>query len=126
MIGRRAGTFLAIALLCVAPGCERSESDGVPRVLRARLETEMKAVLQDLRHAEERARALEDRYLALDELQRNYLSRSIPESYELTMADVTASGYRAEIVHRASGLRCRLATGAGGEGGEGDGIPRCD
>jgi hypothetical protein len=89
-------------------------------LLRVRFESEMKTILRDVKAAEEMAGASEGRYLELGELRSRYLSREIPDTYELTLADVSASGYRAEIVHGATGLRCVLDASGGGPG-----IPAC-
>jgi hypothetical protein len=81
----------------------------------------MKTILHDLQAAEEQAAAIEDRYVGLEELRGRYFNRPVPENYELSMADVSSTGYRAEVVHKASGLRCRLEVG-----GSGRGAPTCD
>jgi hypothetical protein len=115
---------LAGLLLAGAPGgCGDSESGNgeVPTILKAQFQTQMKTILHDLQAAEEQASAIEDRYLGLEELRGRYFNRPVPDNYQLTMADVTATGYRAEVVHKASGLRCSLEVG-----GSGRGAPTCD
>lgn len=104
-------------------GCGDSESgDGeVPQFLRVQFEAQMKTILHDLQAAEEQAAAIEDRYLGLEELRARYFNRPVPDNYELTLSDVSAAGYQAEVVHKASGLKCRLEVG-----GEGRGAPTCD
>lgn len=114
-----AGLFLVGAL----GGCGDSESGNgeVPPLLKAQFQTQMKTILHDLQAAEEQASTIEDRYLGLQELRGRYFNRPVPDNYELTMADVTATGYRAEVVHKASGLRCSLEVG-----GSGRGAPTCE
>lgn len=93
------------------------------QLIRVRFESEMKVILRDLGAAEETARAQGGRYLDLPELQRAYLTRPLPSSYRLQLSEVTADGYRAEIEHGPTGLRCELVVGAGP--GAGRGSPRC-
>ncbi|UCC81938.1 MAG: hypothetical protein JSW46_13120 [Gemmatimonadota bacterium] len=107
----------------VLGGCGDSESGTgeVPPILKAQFQTQMKTILHDLQAAEEQAAAIEDRYLGLDELRGRYFNRPVPDNYELSLADVSATGYSAQVVHKASGLRCRLEVG-----GSGRGAPTCD
>jgi hypothetical protein len=112
---------LTVALLgLIGCGSDNEEANQVPRLLRQRFETEMKTILQDVKVAEEQAMAFENSYLELPELRRKYLTRTVPESYALTVSGVSAEGFEAEIVHTASGLRCKLSVG-----GSGAGIPEC-
>ncbi|UCC70955.1 MAG: hypothetical protein JSV86_11190 [Gemmatimonadota bacterium] len=113
-------TALVIGLLA---GCgDSGGGDGeVPGVLRAQFQTQMRTILHDLQTAEEQAAVIEGAYLNLEELRGRYFNRPVPENYELSLTDVSPDGYRAEIVHRASGLRCRLEVG-----GSGRGAPTCD
>jgi hypothetical protein len=110
--------LLAVGLL---GGCGDSEGGNgeVPTILKAQFQTQMKTILHDLQAAEEQASAIEDRYLGLDELRGRYFNRPVPDNYELSLADVSATGYRAEVVHKASGLRCRLEVGGSGRGAPG-------
>jgi hypothetical protein len=118
-------SVLAVVLLMAAgSGCGESESDGLPAVLKTRFQTEMRTILHDLRLAQEQAAALEGGYLALDALRDRYFNRPVPESYLLTLSDVTPTGFRAEIEHKASKLSCRLVVG--GEGPAAEGVPVCD
>jgi hypothetical protein len=109
---------LAGALACGEPKGEPGE---VPSMLRTRFQSEMKAILHDLKAAEETAAALEGRYLELAPLREKYLSRAIPTAYELSVTQVSAQSFRAEVVHGASGLRCHLEVGVGA----GRGVPVC-
>lgn len=118
-IGAAVTVALASILLIAACGEEEQEEEA-PSLLRVRFESEMKAILRDVKVAEEMAGASEGRYLELGELRSRYLSREIPDSYELALTDVSAAGYRAEIVHVTTGLRCVLDAGGGGSG-----IPTC-
>jgi hypothetical protein len=114
-----------IALLSVGGlgGCDRSESEDreVPMILKAQFQTQMKIILHDLQTAQEQAAVIEGGYLGLEELRGQYFNRPVSDNYELSMADVSATGYRAEVVHKASGLKCRLDVGESGRG-----APTCD
>jgi hypothetical protein len=116
-------SLVGLLVIGLLGGCGDSETGNgeVPPILKAQFQTQMKTILHDLQAAEEQASAIEDRYLGLDELRGRYFNRPVPDNYELTMADVTAASYRAEVVHKASGLRCRLEVG-----GSGRGAPTCD
>lgn len=106
--------------------CGSPEREGeVPAIMKQRFEAEMRAILRDVKMAEEQAAALENGYIDLDALRAQYFNRSVPEGYELTLSDVTALGFRAEVTHVASGLRCQLVVGAAGPDA-GGGVPRCD
>ncbi len=94
----------------------------VPTLLRTRFTTEMKAILHDIRHAQEFAINQEGSYVGWEELRRSYLSRSIPGHYRIELDGVSADGYRVEITHGPTGLRCHLAV----SGGSGPGSPVCD
>lgn len=116
-----AGIVAASAMFALA-GCEGSDAGGeMPPFLRARFTTEMKTVLRDLQFAEEQAAVNEGRYMPLVELRGRYFDRPLREGLELTVSDVTESGYRAKIVHAPSGLSCRLEVSDGARG-----IPQCD
>jgi hypothetical protein len=104
-----------------ACGDSETGNNEVPLILKAQFETQMKIILHDLQAAEEQAAAIEDSYLGLEELRGRYFNRPVPDNYELSMADVSATGYRAEVVHKASGLKCRLEVGESGRG-----APTCD
>ncbi len=115
--------LLFVLLALGLGGCDRSEGEGeVPTLLKTRFETEMKTILHDVKAAQESAAALEGNYLELDELRKRYLNRVVPETYTLTVTDVSATGFRAEITHGATGLSCRLEVGVG----SGRGVPTCD
>jgi len=106
--------------------CGSQEGGGeIPPLMKQRFETEMRAVLRDVKMAEEQAAALEDRYVGLDVLQAKYFNRPVPDGYELTIRDVTPGGFRAEVEHKASGLRCQLVVSSGSPE-QGSGVPRCD
>jgi hypothetical protein len=81
----------------------------------------MKVILHDLKSAQEQAAAYEGRYLELEELKQKYLNRVVLEGYDLRLSDVSATGYRADVVHRASGTRCHLLEGRAGQRG----LPKC-
>jgi hypothetical protein len=117
------GAMAAMLTALVVAGCGSSDSnDGeMPALLKHRFETEMKTILRDVKIAEEQAMALEGAYLELAPLKARYLNRVISDKYTLTVGEVTADGFRAEIVHPASGLECYLEVG-----GSGAGIPKCD
>lgn len=116
---------LILTLIAASSACDSERGDAeMPAMLRRRFEAEMKTILRDLRLAEEQAMALEGRYLEFDELRSRYFSRDVPDSYVLTLAAVSAEGFRAEIVHGSSGLRCRLEVGSATPSGAGS--PRCD
>ena len=117
------GAMLVTMLGPFALACGSSDSvEGeVPAMLRHRFETEMKTILRDVKVAEEQALVLEGTYLALDSLKARYLNRVVPETFALTIDQLTADGFRAQVVHRASGLACHLEVG-----GNGAGVPKCD
>jgi hypothetical protein len=123
MIGSRHPLLLVLALLtAVLAGCGSGERDAeVPQMLRQRFQTEMRTILRDIKMAEEQAMALEGQYLELGELKRKYFNRPVPDSYTLSLTEVSSAGFQAELVHQASGLSCRLEVG-----GAGAGIPTCD
>lgn len=115
--------FIPWAILGLAvcvPGCdggeEESEPAEVPSLLRTRFTSEMKMILRDIQTSEETARAATGSYVDWDELRRTYLSRSLPASYEIKLSEVTASGYRAEIIHQHTGLTCSITASAGSTG----------
>ena len=111
-----------VAALTAGVACRGSEEEAaLPAMLKARFETEMKTILHDLKLAEETANALTGQYLELQPLQSQYFNRPVPETYDLQLTDVSGSGYRAVITHRASGISCRLEV----ETGEGRGVPIC-
>ena len=114
---------IAITLASAEAACGSSDSaEGeMPSMLRHRFETEMKTILQYVKVAEEQAMALGGKYLELEPLKAQYLNRVVPDNYVLTLEQVTPDGFRAEMVHSASGLSCILEVG-----GSGAGIPKCD
>lgn len=103
-----------LAAVLLAGACDEESKEEEPSLLRVRFESEMKAILRDIKAAEEMAAISEGRYLELDELRSRYLSREIPGSYEISLTDVSGAGFRAEILHGATGLRCVLVAGGGG------------
>lgn len=124
-IMKRRGAWVwlgAAALAVVLAGCGGSDADEqqVPAMLRHQFQTQMKTILHDLQVAQEQAATLEGSYLELAELRRKYFNRPVPENYELSLGEVTANSYSAEVVHKASGLSCRLEVGGGATG-----VSRC-
>ncbi len=122
-------TPLALLMLLVPlgfglTGCGGSEPENaaLPTIMRQRIQTEMRTILRDLKVAEEQAAVLEGRYLELEPLRARYFNRPVREGYRLTLSEVSAGGFRAEVVHAASGLRCQLRVA---EGGAGSGVPTC-
>ena len=115
-----------LALLLILPlwscGGEEAAERKVPAPLRTRFNTEMMAILHDIRLAEETARAVDGNYVGWEELRRSYLSRNIPSAYEIEMQDLTATSYRVEIQHTPSGLSCRLQVADAGAPGS----PSCE
>ena len=113
----------AILIASIVGGC--GSSDGpeseMPAMLKHRFEAEMKTILRDVKVAEEQAMVLEGAYLELEPLKARYMNRVVPDTYTLTIGGVTPEGFRAELVHRASGLTCQLEVG-----GSGDGIAKCN
>ncbi len=119
----RTATLVAALTLLTVSACRSSDEEtGMPAMLKIRFETEMKMTLNDVKRAEAMAYALGNRYLGLDELQAQYLSRNVPETYELKLTDVTDSSYRAQMTHKTSGLSCDLEIGTG----QGSENPTCD
>ena len=119
---RRISSF-PIALLAAAVllgACGGEEGGEIPPMLRTRFETEMKTILREVKAAQETAAALEGVYLELDRLQGRFFTRPVPETYDLSLGDVSADGFTARIEHRATGLSCRLQVGGGGAG-----VPSC-
>ncbi len=116
-------TAVSLSLGSVVLGCGSSDRPAgeVPAMLRHKFEIQMKTILHDVKFAEEQAMALDGAYLELEPLKAKYLNRVVPDNYTLTIGQVTADGFRAEVVHRASGLACHLEAG-----GSGAGIPECD
>ncbi len=112
------------ALAVAVGGCGGSDAgeQRMPAMLRHQFETQMKTILHDVQVAQEQASALEGRYLELPELRKKYFNRPVPENYELSVNDVSRDSYAAEVVHKASGLSCRLVVSPGSGGG---GVPRC-
>ena len=120
--------MLAASLLLIG-GCEgKSESAevdaepgrGLPAMVRARYTTELKTILRDVQMAQERASANEGHYLGLGELKSQYFTQPVREGIELSFTGVSESGYKAEIVHKASGITCHLEVSGGSRG-----KPRC-
>jgi hypothetical protein len=99
-------------------GCKRTENEDreVPTILKAQFQTQMRTILHDLQAAEEQAAVIEGRYLDLEELRGTYFNRQVSDNYELSLSDVTATAYRAEAKHKASGLSCHLEVGGSGRG----------
>ena len=106
--------------------CRSQEGGGeMPPLMKQRFETEMRTILRDVKMAEEQAAAIEDRYVGLEELRAKYFNRPVPDGYELTVSEVTSGGFRAEVKHKASGLRCQLVVSSASPEG-GSGVPNCD
>ncbi len=115
---------IAVLLLALAPFACRSSDRGereVPAMLRYQFQTQMKTILRDVKVAEEQAGILDGKYLELSQLRPKYFNRTVPDNYTLSISDVSEVGFRAEVVHKASGLSCELVVGASGAG-----IPECD
>ncbi len=112
--------WVILALAVCSPACGTGEEDSepaqVPSLLRTRFTSEMKIILRDIQTSEETARAITGSYVDWDELRRTYLSRLLPDSYEIKLTEVSANSYRAEIVHRHTGLTCGITATAGGTG----------
>jgi hypothetical protein len=108
-------------------GCGGSDDTerALPAMMKARFLTEMKTILHDLKAAQEIAAVSEGSYLDIDDLTRSYFNRPVPDTYTLTLSDLSADAFRAEIVHNASGLSCRLDVGTV-SGQAGRGVPLCD
>jgi hypothetical protein len=123
----KAALLVGVPAILMLSACGESEraGEGTPSYLRTRFTAEMKAILRDVKMAEETAAAIAGGYVNLEELRRSYFNRVVPDSYELTLSDVSASGYRAEVVHKATGLRCRVVVGSQA-GGTGEGVPTCE
>lgn len=125
--------IIGVALVGAGTGawsCGSEEQTGeMPALMKERFEAEMRTILRDVKLAEEQAAVLEDRYVELDALQARYLNRPVPETYRLSLSDVSADGFRAEVEHKASGLHCRLVVTAspseGGSSGSRGGVPDC-
>jgi hypothetical protein len=117
-------TMSAAFLTAAALGCGDTDRGGgeVPTMLRVQFQTRMKTILHDVRVAEEMAAVYEGGYMTLDKLRGSYLNAEVPDAYQLTLSEVSGTGYRAEVVHKASGLRCRLVVSSG----QGRGVPVCD
>jgi len=112
----------AMGLLFAPIACSSETGGGeVPAMLRHQFQTQMKIILHDVKVAEEQAMAFDNTYLELEELRRTYFNRVVPDNYTLSIGDVSANGFQAEVVHKASGLSCNLEVG-----GSGGGIPKCD
>lgn len=120
-------TALVLSALVAWPGCGGGQNGAAgeegSRLLRVRFETEMKVILRDLAAAEETARTQNGRYLGLEELRGAFFTRPVPSPYRLQVSGVTADGYRADIEHGPTGLRCELVVASGRGGGRGS--PRC-
>jgi hypothetical protein len=115
----------AMGLLVTPMGCgSGDEPQEMPPLMKQRFQTEMKVILHDLRLAQEEAYSLEGQYVEFEALEGEFFTRPVPEAYELTLKDVTLDGYRAEVVHKPSGLRCELLMTETSQ--PGSGIPRCD
>lgn len=123
----KAALLVAVPAVLILSACGESEraGEGTPSYLRTRFTAEMKAILRDVKVAEETAAVIAGGYVNLEELRRSYFNRVVPDTYELTLSDVSASGYRAEVVHRATGLRCSVVVGSLA-GGTGEGVPSCE
>lgn len=114
---RTGSVALAVAIAAIAlGGCRDEQAAQTPPMLRVRFETEMKAILRDVKAAQETAAVTEGGYLELDRLRGRFLNRPVPDTYRLTLSEVSSSGYTAEIEHLATGLSCRLRVGGSATG----------
>lgn len=111
-----------LAAAIAACGQPEEKEAALPAMLKARFQTEMKIILHELKAAEESAAVLEGEYLELSKLEGRYFTRPVPETYELSVSELSPTSFRARIVHGASGLSCRLEVGTG----QGQGVPICD
>lgn len=114
------------SLMAVAMACAEQEQEAAARgraageLIRAPIITEMKTILRDVRLGQIRAQAERGSYVSRSELGR-YLDRSVPGGYRLELSRVSTDGYRAEVVHERSGLRCHIEESTRGSEG-----PVCD
>lgn len=121
LTGSAVTAILVLGILACSSGGEQQE---MPALMKHRFEAEMKAILHDLKVAQETASALEGQYVEYEALEGRYFNRPVPDTYELTLKDVTPQGFRAEVIHKRSGLRCELLVTESAQSG--GGIPRCD
>ncbi len=84
-----------------------------PNVLRDPLLAEMKTLLREVGIAEEQASIENGRYLGLTELRRRYFNGVVRPVFQLSIKDVSATGYRAEVIHGRTGVRCWSIVGPG-------------
>jgi len=114
---RTPGVVVAVVAAAIGlAACQDEEAAETSPMLRVRFETEMKAILRDLQSAQEMAAVNEGGYLELERLRGRFFNRPVPETYTLSLSEVTRGSYTAEIEHRATGLSCRLQVGGGGTG----------
>lgn len=115
------GSLMTVALACAEQEREaEARGQAAGELIRAPIVTEMKTILRDVRIGQTRARAERGGYVSRSELGR-YLDRSVPGGYRLEVSGVSIDGYRAEVVHERSGLRCHIEESARGSEG-----PICD
>lgn len=113
--------MMATAMACAEKEHEAAErGQAAGELIRAPIFTEMRTILRDVRMAQTRAQAEGGSYVSRSELGR-YLDRSVPGGYRLELSGVSTAGYRAEVVHERSGLRCHIQESARGSLG-----PVCD
>ncbi len=84
-----------------------------PNVLRTPLLAEMKTLLREVGIAEEQASIENGRYLGLTELRRRYFNGVVRPVFQLSIKDVSATGYRAEVIHGRTGVSCWSIVGPG-------------
>ena len=115
--GTRAWWLVVAALTIASAGCRGEDSEGgggeLPAIIRTRFTTEMKSILRDIRLAEDIARVETGSYVDWAKLRGSFLSRSIPDTYEVRLIDLTSASYRAEVTHARTGLTCQLTAGSG-------------
>lgn len=118
---KRAAAIALAAGILAGCGEERraaeDRGEAAAELVWAPIQTEMKTVLRDIRIAQEQARSARGRYIAWGELERDFLARAVPDAYRVELSGVSATGYRAEVIHERSGLRCGLEEGTSGSRG---------
>lgn len=120
---KRSSRIGVVAIVAALAGCDSGDRSAAgSAMLRRQIETQAKTILRDVKAAEEQAATLEGGYVAREALMSRYLSRALPDGFELTIDDVSADAFRAVVVHRSSRTRCRLEVGRGSVAA----VPTCD
>lgn len=109
--------IVAAVVWLVGRGLDREPPPAdAPNVLRTPLTAEMKTLLREVRVAQEAASLANGRYLSLSELRGRYFNSPVRPVFQLSIDDVTATGYRAEVIHGKTGVRCWSVVGPGRAG----------